>query len=205
MKRTYKKKTSILITEKAKKVIQKYKNSSITRLYDKYKCIECGIETYIRRDISNGAKYCECQNTFIGNERLYWTWRAMIERCDNPSNKSYKDYGERGIKIKEMKWYDFSKFKKWAMSNSYDNNLTIERIDVNGNYEPLNCKWITKYQQTLNKRNNRLTKANVIKMRQMKTDGFKNKYIYEYFKNKVNHRSAIDSILRKDRWNDDKW
>jgi len=204
-KRINKSRTSILIEEKAKRITQKYKNTITKRLYDKYKCTECGIETFIRRDVSKGKRYCECQNTFIGNERIYWSWRSMIERCDNKNNPAYKDYGARGIKIADIDWYDFKKFKKWAEASGYTDELTIDRIDVNGNYEPSNCRWITKYQQTLNKRNNRLMITDVIKIRQMKKDGFKNKDIYKKFKDKVNHKTYIDSILRNDRWDESKW
>ena len=200
-----KNKTSKLIKEKARRIKQTFKNKHIYRLYDLYKCTECNIETYIRRDVSHGKRICECQNIFTNNKRLYWIWYAMIQRCDEESCNTYKDYGNRGIKITDISWYDFKNFKKWALSNGYADDLTIERINNNGNYEPSNCKWETKYNQTLNKRNNRLTKDNIIKMRQLKKDGLKNKDIYELYKDKVNNRTHIDAILRSEKWNEEKW
>lgn len=80
----------------------------------------------------------------------------MKDRCYNNNNKNYKNYGERGIKVcKEWK-ESFINFYKWAINNGYEENLTIDRIDVNGNYEPNNCRWLTIKQQQNNKRNNHI-------------------------------------------------
>lgn len=87
--------------------------------------------------------------------RLYRIWKTMRQRCNNPNNKKYKNYGNRGIAICE-EWNDFSKFHKWAISNGYSDNLSIDRIDVYGNYEPSNCRWISPQMQANNKTNNRI-------------------------------------------------
>ena len=95
------------------------------------------------------------------NERLYGVWMAMRRRCYDPSLKGYQDYGGRGIEVC-IEWRsDFSAFRKWALSSGYDPNAplgdcTLERINVDGNYEPFNCKWITIKEQSLNKRNSLL-------------------------------------------------
>lgn len=75
----------------------------------------------------------------------------MRDRCNNPNSDNYKYYGERGIMICN-EWNDFKAFYDWAMSNGYGSNLTIDRIDVNGNYEPSNCRWITQAEQMKNTR-----------------------------------------------------
>lgn len=87
--------------------------------------------------------------------RLYHIWKTMRQRCNNPNNKKYKNYGNRGIVICE-EWNDFSKFYEWAMSNGYSDNLMIDRINVNGNYEPANCRWTTPQTQSNNRTNNRI-------------------------------------------------
>ena len=85
--------------------------------------------------------------------RIYQTWQNMINRCHNKNVNSYKDYGARGIKVCDEWKNSFKEFYNWAINNGYKENLTIERINVNGNYEPSNCKFIKKEEQVYNKRN----------------------------------------------------
>ena len=75
----------------------------------------------------------------------------MKHRCNDPKNMMYKNYGGRGIKVCDEWLNSFDAFDTWAESAGYVEGLSIERIDVNGNYEPSNCKWITKKQQYLNR------------------------------------------------------
>lgn len=85
--------------------------------------------------------------------RLYRIWKNMRTRCANPHNQYYDDYGGRGITVCE-EWHDFVNFMQWAERTGYRENLTIDRIDVNEGYNPVNCRWVTMHEQNRNKRNN---------------------------------------------------
>ena len=90
----------------------------------------------------------------LKNNRLYQIWLGMKKRCYNPNAKSYSDYGGRGIKICEEWKNDFHSFETWSLQNGYSSELTIDRIDFNSDYCPLNCRWIPLAEQQRNKRNN---------------------------------------------------
>lgn len=92
--------------------------------------------------------------------RLYRIWDGMKTRCYNKNSKSYKYYGERKIEVCDEWKNSFISFKDWAIKNGYKDNLTIDRVDVNGNYEPKNCKWTTISEQNNNKRNTIKIKIN---------------------------------------------
>jgi len=85
--------------------------------------------------------------------RLYSIWVSMVCRCKNKTSRNYKNYGGRGI-IVCPEWRDYTVFKEWALLNGYAENLSIDRIDVNGNSCPENCRWTTMKVQQNNKRNN---------------------------------------------------
>ena len=98
--------------------------------------------------------------------RLYNIWLNMRDRCLIETNPAYINYGGRGIEICE-EWDDFNNFWKWAEKSGYSNELTIDRIDVNGNYCPENCRWVGRKKQSNNKRNNDyLTYKGITKTRQ---------------------------------------
>lgn len=85
--------------------------------------------------------------------RLSKTWRNMISRCNNPNDKSYPNYGGRGIKISPEWESDYWAFERWAVSSGWEPGLTLDRIDNDKGYCPDNCRWATQKQQNNNKRN----------------------------------------------------
>lgn len=147
-------------------VIKKIENSQKNDFL--CKC-DCGTEKVIcKSSLINGlTKSCGClikkgkENHFykhgLNNTRIYKIYFSMKKRCYQPKDISYKNYGGRGIIICD-EWLDkkdgFMNFYNWAMQNGYKDNLSIDRIDNNGNYEPDNCRWTTKTFQNNNKRNN---------------------------------------------------
>ncbi len=87
----------------------------------------------------------------MSNGKLKQAWADMKQRCNNKNIKSYKFYGARGITYCS-EWEAFGPFEKWALENGFENTLSLDRIDVDGNYEPSNCRWATREQQDNNKR-----------------------------------------------------
>lgn len=127
------------------------------------KC-ECGNETIVSYDnLKRQTRSCGClQKEATSNlnkthgltkTRLYRMWCNMRNRCSNTNMKAYKDYGGRGIKVCEEWKNNFINFYNWAINNGYKENLTIDRIDNDGDYEPSNCRFSTIEQQAHNKRN----------------------------------------------------
>lgn len=113
---------------------------------------------------SHRAEIAEKKRTHgLSKTRLYRIWAGMKQRCGNASNDEYKNYGARGIKVCE-EWTEFENFMKWAYANGYDERLTIDRIDVNGNYEPDNCRWADSGIQANNKRTSVFVNVNGKKM-----------------------------------------
>lgn len=90
----------------------------------------------------------------LSNSRPFHIWSGIIQRCCNPNNNSYKNYGARGIKICDEWKNDFMAFYNWSIDNGYNDELSIDRINNDGDYCPENCRWVDKIVQANNTRSN---------------------------------------------------
>ena len=163
-------------------------NSKKRVTYGIYKCGFCGNEFKAKAHMIKSKKVQSCgcyqrqkliaRNTTHGlnGTRIYNIWGGIKDRTLKPKNKHYHYYGGRGIKICEA-WLDVRIFYDWAMSNGYSDELTIDRIDNDGDYCPENCRWTTKLIQ---QRNRGVNKNN--------TSGYKG---VSYYKDSNNYCASI--------------
>ena len=133
---------------------------------------DCGNKTFAysfqlknRKKMSCGCMRASQQRESVTTHggrytRLYRTWVNMKQRTGNPKHEAYPNYGGRGIRVCEEWISSFERFRDWAISTGYNDDLTIDRINVDGNYEPSNCRWITKAEQNRNQRSNVLIEYN---------------------------------------------
>jgi hypothetical protein len=132
------------------------RNNNRRRRYLKCKCA-CGGEKISSWDNLRSGKInnCGCESKLHGGTgtKLYGVWRRIIQCCTDKNYAHFKNYGGRGISVCN-EWRAFKNFKAWAEKSGYEAGLSIERIDNNGNYEPINCKWITMKEQARNRRTN---------------------------------------------------
>lgn len=124
---------------------------------------DCGRQAVVRGDsLSSGnTRSCGCLRlrSRVGGKsfpRLHKTWANIKKRCTNPNGAHWKYYGGRGIRVCDEWANNFGAFRDWALANGYRDDLTIDRKDNDGDYEPGNCRWATREEQNNNRRNTRL-------------------------------------------------
>lgn len=131
---------------------------------------ECGKECYVTTSnlTSGNTKSCGCMKIEklkkrathgMSRSRLYRIWHGIKDRCFNPHNKKTHRYMGRGITVCD-EWLKFENFYKWATENGYDDTLTIDRIDNDGNYCPENCRWASNDVQQNNRCTNHMVTYN---------------------------------------------
>jgi len=130
--------------------------------FAKFLCPNTICNKIVERRIEDGKRQKSCGCLLLGklnlnykhgykNTKLYRVWCDMKQRILNPSNRSYKDYGGRGITICN-EWLEFIPFRDWALNNGYKESLFIDRINPDANYEPSNCRFLTVEESNRNKR-----------------------------------------------------
>jgi len=128
--------------------------------------------------------------------RLHRIWENMKARCLTETHQSYKNYGDRGIMVCD-EWLDYKVFYDWAMSNGYKNNLTIDRVDNDGDYTPDNCKWVKKGHQGRNQRSTKLTIDDARDIRCLSSQGYSQQRIADIYGISKWH---IQNIIKNRRW-----
>ena len=128
-----------------------------------WKCLcDCGNIKYVQTyHLTKGIiQSCGCSSTKYKQTEftkpLYIIWQGMKNRCYNPKHENYVNYNGKGISICDEWKDDFELFYNWSISNGYKKGLSIDRINNNGNYEPSNCRWVTKREQMWNTSKNKI-------------------------------------------------
>ena len=145
--------------------------------YTRYLCrCDCGAErAVLSASLRNGrSTSCGCYNAENKKEvcrknftthgesktRLYHIYNDIKKRCYNKNAHNFDDYGGRGISVCAEWRFDYNKFRQWALANGYKDDLSIDRIDVDGDYSPNNCRWVDNVTQANNRRSNRIVEIN---------------------------------------------
>lgn len=184
---------------KMKRVLVKCSCGKVKEVY--YKHLKSGASKSCGHDKKErmqniGRKNCKYTDFNVANTRLYRIWSNMKKRCLNKKNQAYFRYGGRGVTICNEWLNDFMNFYKWALNNGYKDNLTIDRIDVNGNYEPYNCRWAT-YKEQANNRRKEITSRYLTYKEKTQT-------VTEWCKEYNINYSTLSCRINKLKWNDEK-
>ena len=163
-------------------LVKSYDYSSI-KLGKVKTCLKCSIKIRAKKKETHG----------LIKHPLYRKWQDMKNRCYNKNVDRYNNYGALGIEVCNDWRYNFKKFYDWSISNGWEKGLTIERNEINGNYEPSNCRYISMIDQGFNKKNTFYIESNGIKMslaKLMYVNGKSEKYRNAWFLIRKSNKSA---------------
>ena len=142
----------------------------------------------------------------FSDELLYKRWKSMRKRCQNVNNPMYRYYGGKGITVCDEWNNDYTKFREWCYANGYNKDikgyeLTLDRIDTNGNYEPSNCRWVNMTTQV---RNRSITRKTIFRGEELTIRELADRYHVSYYclydrimKEHKNSELAIYELLAK--------
>ena len=169
------------------------------------KC-DCGRKGIYRSDylLEGISKHCGCAYDYKYGEsvvrswmqRLYGIWSGIKQRCGNEKTHCYARYGGKGVSI-HPDWLEFSGFRDWAVAAGYARNLTIDRIDGNGNYEPGNCRWVTRGDNSRNRKEVKLSFEKAAEIRKLRAEGASLRELGLKYNVAV---SVISRIAHNKRW-----
>lgn len=171
------------------------------RRFAKFRCIHCDTEFDAPYYKNQYPKSCNCQIPEKHGDygsRLYWVYDGMKQRCNNPNNPAYKNYGGRGITVCTEWSESYIVFREWAVNNGYGPKLEIDRINNDQGYNPTNCRFVTHTENNQNKRNNTLNTKLVQEIRRRHL--LENLSIAELSRQYVIHYGAIHHAIHNKTW-----
>ena len=183
-----------LFPKEGKFFIKGHSRKNIKRTEEQNKKIS---ETRIKNGVAKGKNNPSYKHG-MKKTRLYEIWQGIKSRCLNPNKKRFKDYGGRGITICN-EWLEFIPFRDWSLSNGYSDNLTIDRMENNGNYEPNNCQWVTYMENNRKQKQIKLSLEKANEIRTLYTSGY---YTQKQIAEKYNiSQVLISAIITNKIWN----
>lgn len=199
-------------------VVSAYAGMTIDNKQSTWECTcDCGNKVTRRRDAllkGKGSQSCGCymaekieakkqrkaeasKRWHGGNgTRLHTIWKRMKDRCSNENADNWQYYGARGIRVCDAWVHSFVAFRDWAMANGYTDDLSIDRIDYDGNYEPSNCRWATRGEQARNTRGNHVVLGRCL-AEWTEVMGFSKHTIKHRLKRGWSYEKACTTPLRK--------
>lgn len=196
-----------MANQKVEKIKELYKVGSNKKVL--CRCKLCGNEFEMwENHYKQGQTSCRCLQFKKSNPRLYRIWTNMKTRCSNPTSPSYENYGAKGVTVCD-EWQNFKAFYDWSIANGYKEDLTIDRCNPKGNYEPSNCRWVDIITQANNKTTNIIFFGTSLK-RICEKYGFNYKTEHTYLSrhgydaelNRLNEKINLDRLIQKGESND---